>query len=133
MSLVFAPSVRDARAAAVVAQFDKAVAPGTIELYATTQPAAGAAPGGSPITTLTLAKPCGVVSDGVIAFFDSAPAQVLTSATVLWARGKDGDGSWVVDGNVAVTGTPGAAFTLDTVALLAGAFVFLHNATLTEP
>ena len=37
------------------------------------------------------------------------------------------------DGNVAVTGTPGAAFTLPDVVLYAGAFVFLFGATLTEP
>jgi hypothetical protein len=48
-------------------------------------------------------------------------------------RGKDGDGNWVLDGDAAVTGTPGAAFTLADVVLYAGAFVFLFEATLSEP
>lgn len=133
MSLAFSGAVRTARAQATVNQFDKASTPGRLELYATTQPAAGGAAGGSPIATITLQKPCGVVVAGVIQFAITQPAQVNPSGTVLWARGVDGDGNWVCDGNVAVTGTPGAAFTLPDTALYAGAFVFLFNATLTEP
>ncbi|MEF8769422.1 hypothetical protein [Candidatus Accumulibacter contiguus] len=133
MSLFFSDFVRNARANAIVAQLDRAATPGTLELYYTTQPAAGAAPGGSPATIITLQKPCGTVSAGVISFTTTQPAQLLTGGTVLWARARDGDGYWMLDGNVAVTGTPGAAFTLPDVVMYAGAFVFLFNATLTEP
>ncbi len=133
MSLAFSDFVRDARANALIGQIDRAANPGTLELYYTTQPAAGAAPGGSPATTITLQKPCGTVSAGVIHFTTTQPAQLPDSGTVLWARVKDGDGYWMADGNVAVTGTPGAAFTLPEVELYAGAFVFLFGATLTEP
>lgn len=133
MSLGFSPSLRQARAEATVGRLDAASAPGSIELYATAQPAFGAAAGGSPLAVMTLQKPCGSASGGVIAFAPSLPAQVVTGGTVLWARAKDGDGNWVIDGNVAVTGTPGAGFTLDDVVLYAGAFVFLFGATLTEP
>lgn len=133
MSLQFSTATRSARAEAVVGQFDKAATAGRLELYTTIQPAAGAAPGGSPIVTITLQKPCGTVTAGVIAFAISVPAQILASGDVLWARGVDGDGNWVCDGNVAVTGTPGAGFTIDDVTLYAGAFVFLFGATLTEP
>ena len=133
MSLGFSPSLRQARAEAVVARLDAAATPGSIELYATTQPAPGATAGGSPLAVMVLQKPCGSVSGGVVSFAVSLPAQVLTGGTVLWARAKDGDGLWVIDGNVAVTGTPGAGFTLDDVVLYAGAFVFLFGATLTEP
>lgn len=133
MSLFFSDFVRNARANAIVAQLDRAATPGTLELYYTTQPAAGAAPGGSPATIITLQKPCGTVSAGVISFTTTQPAQLPTGGTVLWARARDGDGYWMLDGNVAVTGTPGAAFTLPDVVMYAGAFVFLFNATLTEP
>lgn len=132
MSLEFSDFVRNARANALVGQLDRAANPGTLELYYTTQPAKGAA-GGTPATIITLQKPCGTVSGGVITFTTTQPAQLLTSGTVLWARAKDGDGYWMLDGNVAVTGTPGAAFTLPEVVLYAGAFVFLFGATLTEP
>lgn len=133
MSLSFSTAARNARAEAIIAQFDKAATPGTLELYSTTQPSPGAAAGGSPLAIIPLQKPCGTVSGGVISFITSQPAQVSPGGTVLWARGKDGDGYWVLDGNVAVTGTSGAAFTLADVVLYAGAFVFLFNATLTEP
>jgi hypothetical protein len=116
-----------------VGLFDRAATPGKIELYATTQPAAGASPGGSPLATIILQKPCGTVASGVITFVTTQPAQLAASGTVLWARGYDGDSYWLLDGNVAVTGTAGAAFTLADVVLYAGAFVFLFNATLTEP
>jgi len=49
MSLVFSDATRSARAQATIGQLDKAATPGRLELYATTQPAAGAAPGGSPM------------------------------------------------------------------------------------
>lgn len=133
MGLEFSDATRSARAEATMGQLDKAATPGRLELYTTTQPAAGAAAGGSPIATITLQKPSGTVVDGVITFAVSQPVQVTPSGDVLWARGTDGDGNWVLDGDVAVTGTPGAAFTLDDVALYTGAFVFLFNATLTEP
>ncbi len=133
MSLQFSTALRSARAAATVGQFDKAATPGRLDLYTTTQPAGGAAPGGSPIATITLQKPCGTVASGVITFAVSVPAQVLSTGDVLWARGVDGDGNWVCDGDVAVTGTPGAVFTLADVTLYAGAFVFLFDATLSEP
>jgi len=133
MSLVFAPATRTARGAAVVGQLDKAGASGRLELYGTTQPAPGAAPGGSPLVVITLQKPCGTVTNGVLTFSITQPVQINPGGTVLWARGVDGDGAWVFDGNVQVTGTPGAAFTIDDVELYAGAFIFLFNATLTEP
>lgn len=133
MSLALSSAIRDARANAIVGQIDRAATPGTLELYYTTQPAAGASPGGSAAASITLAKPCGTVSGGVIHFANSVPAQVAAGGTVLWARVRDGDGNWMIDGNVAVTGTQGAAFTLDNVVLYAGAFVFLFNATLSEP
>ena len=133
MSLSFADSLRTARALATVAQLDRAATPATLSLYYTTQPAAGADPGGSAAAVITLQKPCGTVTDGVIHFATTQPAQVAASGQVLWARARDGDGYWLIDGHVALTGTPGAVFTLDDIDLYAGAFVFLFNATLTEP
>ena len=37
-----------------------------IQFYSTAQPANGAAPGGLPVATATLAKPCGVIAGGVL-------------------------------------------------------------------
>lgn len=133
MSLGFALSVRNARAQAVVDQLDKAALPGSLAIFATAQPPTGDPPGGAWLVNIPLQKPCGTVANGVITFAVTQPAQVNPGGTALWARGYDGDGNFVVDGNVAVTGTPGAAFTLDNVDLNLGAFVFLSTATLSEP
>lgn len=133
MSLGFALSVRNARAQAVVDHLDKAALPGSLAIFATAQPSTGDPPGGAPLASIPLQKPCGTVANGVITFNVTQPGQVNPGGTAVWARGYDGDGNFVVDGNVAVTGTPGAAFTLDNVVLLLGAFVFLSAATLSEP
>lgn len=132
MNLAFSPSLRQARAEAIVADFDKAATAGRIELYATTQPAGGASAGGSPLVTIALQKPCGTVTAGVVTFATTPPGQINPGGVALWARGRDGDGNWVIDGDVGVTGSD-AVFTLDDVTLLLGGFLFLFGATLTEP
>lgn len=132
MSTHFSPALRTARAEQIIGKLDAAATPGRIEVYATTQPSPGAE-GGTPLATIVLQKPCGTAANGVLAFAITPPAQVATSGTILWARGKDGNGNWVLDGNVAVTGTPGATFTMDSVSVFAGAFLFLFGATFTEP
>ncbi len=133
MSLGFSLSVRNARAQAVVDQLDKATLPGSLAVFATTQPATGAPPGGAPLVTIPLQKPCGTVANGVITFAVTQPGQINPGGNAAWVRAYDGDGNFVVDGDCAVTGTPGAAFTLDNVTLNLGAFVFLSAATLSEP
>ncbi len=133
MSLYFSPSLRQARASAIVTDFDKAATAGRIEIYATTQPAGGEAAGGSPMVTIPLQKPCGTATGGVLTFATTSPGQINPGGTALWARGFDGDSNWVIDGDLAVTGTPGAVFTLDDPVLLLGGFIFLSGATLTEP
>ncbi len=126
-------SARNARAAALVSQIDKASSAGTLKIFTTTQPAPGGAPSGTPIAIVPLQKPCGTVANGQITFAITQPAQISASGTAVWARAEDGDGNWVADGDIAVTGTPDAAFTIGSTALFAGAFIFLFNATLTEP
>ncbi len=132
MSLTFSDALRNARANSLVQILDQ-YPPGTIELYVNTQPAPGGTPGDEPVAIIALQDPCGTVSNGVLTFATTPPVQVLYSGTLHWARLRDGLGRWLLDGNVAVTGTSGAAFTMDNLVLFQGAFVFLYNATLTEP
>lgn len=133
MSLALSTAVRSARAQTLADLLDAGTIGGKVELYSTTQPAAGGAAGGSPQVTIRLQKPCGTVTDGVLAFATTAPGQVTPGGDVLWARLYDGDNVWIGDGDVGITGDPDAAFTLDDNTLLLGAFVFLSGATLTEP
>ncbi len=132
MSLVFSDALRNARANSLVQILDQ-YQPGTIELYVNTQPAPGESPGDEPLAIIPLQSPCGTVSNGVLSFTTTQPVQLIYGGTLHWARLRDGLGRWLLDGNIAVTGTPGAAFTLADVLVFQGAFIFLYNATLTEP
>lgn len=135
MGFAWSLDIRNARLEAIRGQIDRANAPGRIRVYATTQPTPGGASGGAPMVSIVLQKPCGTVANGVLTFATSTPAQINPGGGALWARVEDGDGYWLGDGNVAVTGTPGAAFTLADTTLYAGAFLFLFGpaASISEP
>lgn len=101
-----------------------------IQLYATAQPALGAA-GGTPLVEITLAKPCGAVVANVLVLAALVPGGVLieTTGTVLWARWLNGNGDLVADGTV-TDSSPGATgdFRIagtDGTTIYAGAYALL--------
>lgn len=81
----------------------------TIEVYASERPAPGAAPGGSPLVTPVLAKPCGEIVDGILVLEAQDPTGelIMNSGPALWARFKNGDGIWAFDADVSVDGGTG--------------------------
>ena len=84
----------------------------TIEVYSTDRPGSGAAPGGSPMVVVVLAKPCGEVIDGLLHLVANEPAGELIlvgdgSTPAKWARFKNGAGAWAMDADVSVSGGGG--------------------------
>lgn len=113
---------------------DTGVQNSRIHLYATVQPATGADPGGAPLVTLLLAKPCGTVTGGALALEQADPAgdMIMSTGTVVWARWVNGNDALVADGTVsdsAGTGDIKLNGTTGTL-LYAGAYALLGSATL---
>lgn len=73
-----------------------------LQLFASTQPAPGAAPASTPQAEIVLATPCGTITAGVWSLTpaDSAGALVLTTGIPRWARWLAANGDWVADGTV---------------------------------
>lgn len=132
MSLTLSPTVRNARATALLAALDGAATPATLRVYTAPAPTPGDA-----ITTqtllaeFTLDDPAGSVTgptltltlpDSVVVAADGAPA---------WARLSDGDDTWVLDGDAGLTGS-GAWFVLDAGEWFASGIASLTLGTFTE-
>jgi hypothetical protein len=105
-----------------------------IHLYATAQPATGADPGGAPLVTLRLSKPCGVVTAGSLLLTQAEVGGdlIMVTGSVLWARWVNGDDVLVADGTVSDSAGAGD-IKLDGTAgtlLYAGAYALLGSATL---
>jgi len=113
---------------------DTGVQNSRIMLYATSQPALGADPGGAPLVTLLLAKPCGTVTGNALTLVqaDLGGDLIMDTGSVVWARWVNGDDALVADGTVsdsAGTGDIKLAGTTGTL-LYAGARALLGSATL---
>ncbi|OGB58451.1 MAG: hypothetical protein A2496_17115 [Burkholderiales bacterium RIFOXYC12_FULL_60_6] len=108
MTLAISAAHNDARLEGTRSFADMGASNSRIYLYATTQPATGADPAGSPVAIITLAKPCGAVVDNllVLAQNDLTGDLILATNTVLWARWISGTDALVADGTVSdSTGT----------------------------
>lgn len=102
MSVELSPAHNEARLTATLAFANTGAGNSTIEFYATAQPNFGDSPGSSPVVTAILAKPCGIVSAGVLELTQADLAGDLVTGTgaVLWARWKNGAGVIVLDADV---------------------------------
>lgn len=120
MSLVISPALAEARVAATRDFIDLGTLPGRIRFYGNTQPAAGATPGTSPLAEITLTKPCGSIADAVLTLTqaDAGGDLILANGAAVWARMVNGNGDFVMDGDVSdetgsgsfkVAGTTGTA------------------------
>jgi hypothetical protein len=100
------------RAAASVGRrnfLDTGSANATAEIYATDRPAGGGEPGGVPLLTVVLAKPCGVITAGslILAANDPAGELIAHSGIAVWARFVNGAGEWAFDCDVSISGGVG--------------------------
>lgn len=123
--LAYSSTLKDNRMTQIVALIDAGAGPGTLEIGTT-----GMA---SVLATLTLADPCGTVSDGVL-IFDFDPDISDTSAdntgAAAEARIKDSAGNVIVSG--LTVGTSGSHINLSSVAITAGDTVALTTGTITH-
>ena len=76
--------------------------PSRIFLYADAGAATGAAPSGTPLATVTLARPCGTLAAGVLTLHpaDAAGSMVLSTGVALAAQWLRGDGLLIAAGTV---------------------------------
>lgn len=100
-----------------------------VELYATTRPAPGAAPGGSPLVTVTMSNPPGTVDGALFRIVLTIPieGQIAVAGDALWARIYDGAGAWWADASVSDEAGSGE-IKLQTITLAVGAFVRITSA-----
>jgi hypothetical protein len=87
--------------------------------------------------TLTFAKPCGVVANGVLTFNPIAEdSSADATGTATWARITNGDdpaiaANFVMDVDVGISGS-GAQFILNTTSISAGGPIRCESGTITE-
>lgn len=123
MAVNYRTSLKTTRMNAVVTDIDGGAGPGTLEIctaaYATV------------LAVLTLADPCGTVSNGVLTFSaitqDSAADNGGTAAV---ARIKDSNGNVIIDG--LTVGTSGANINLNTTTIVANDIVQITSASITH-
>ena len=102
MTIAIGPEHAMAQLAASLVFADAGGGPSVIKVYTTTQPAAGAAPGGAEQAAIVLAQPCATLAAGVLTLHPADPtgAMVLASGLPRWARWERFDGLLVADGTV---------------------------------
>ena len=104
-----------------------------LEIYGTTKPDPGDPPGGDPLVTLVLAKPCGSIVSNKLDLVQEEVGgdMVLFSGTAVWGRLVNANGDWAGDGTVSLAAGDGA-FKLagDSLDLYAGGYVVLGTAAL---
>ncbi len=128
MGFAMSATLRAARLTQILAALDAASTPARILFYATVQPAAGAAAGGTAIAAVTLAQPAGSVTGTVLQItVPENPGQFVADGTIVWARFVDGNDTWIADADVTesggdgtVTVTPRAGYTGGYVKLTSG-------------
>lgn len=100
----------------------------TIDIYATTRPGVGDAPGASPLATFVLPKPAGTIDAGVLTLAPVDDALIMATGVAAWARvSANGAALWDCD----VSDTAGTAtIRLATTQLYAGGSVRLASGTL---
>jgi hypothetical protein len=134
MNIKLATTIRSARITLVRDALDANASPGYFELYTGTQPATG----GAAITTqiklgtLTLSKPCGTISNGVLTFdaiADDAAAD--DSGQIAWARFYDGGGNFVMDGDCG-DNSSNALVKFNSLNVLQGGLIEILSGSLTE-
>lgn len=131
MTVAQSQAFQGAANAGRLAFLDTGTGSASIEIYGTTRPLAGEAPGDTPLVTITLAKPCGAVVSGVLVL-EAADAEgplILRGGAATWARFKNADGEWAFDSDVSEDGGAGEV-QFPNINLLAGGRTPLRLSTI---
>jgi hypothetical protein len=133
----FAMTLRNARLQQIVAAFDAAATPGSILLYTV---GSGRPQTGGAITdqvllgTVGLSQPCGTITSAVLtfnAFVDDLIAD--DTGLISWARGVDGNGTFVTDMGCSALGDPSPkTLVFNTLSVQAGGVIQIVSGTFTE-
>ena len=91
----------------------------TIEVYGTTRPAIGAAPGDTALCVIQLATPVGSVAGGLLELEQFEDGLILRSGTAVWCRVKNGNGVFGFDMDAGESGSNAEAI-FSTTQLFAG-------------
>lgn len=128
-----ATAIRSSRMQALLNAIDANATPGTLALYTATQPATGAAITDQVLLgTLTFARPCGSVTDGVLTFYAiSQDGNADATGIATWARARDGNGVFVADMDVGLTNS-GAAVQMDNTQIYQGGIISVTSGTITD-
>lgn len=100
----------------------------TVSLYTTTRPANGEDAGGAAQAVITLPKPAGTISAGVLTLGTAEDALILSTGVALWAR-IEANSVILLDCDVSDTGGT-ATIRLATTTLYAGGSVRLASGVL---
>jgi hypothetical protein len=133
MNLGLAVSLRSARLGLVAVALDAAATPGLVRLYSGTQPATGASITSQVLQcSVPLNDPCATLAGTVLTFPSATADGVRVAAdTITWARFVDGDGNFVLDGDVTVSGG-GGFVTVSAVTGAIGALLRFFGGSLSE-
>lgn len=87
---------------ATMAWADTGAGSSRLQIFTSAQPASGDAAGAAPQVEFVLAKPCGVITDGVWSLTAAEPGgtMVLVNGIPRWGRWLTASGAWVADGDV---------------------------------
>lgn len=100
MTFRIASALSSAQIAASLARADTGTDSAQVLIYATTRPASPGVHSDTPQVTLTLTKPCGAITAGVLALTALAPGLVQATGLPRWAEWRAADGALLADGSV---------------------------------
>lgn len=101
-----------------------------IRVYEGARPAANGTPNGPMLIEIELAKPCGVVSGGVLTLAQSETNPVaVAGGTAVWGRIVNGNGDWAMDCDVSGLGGSGE-IKLSNTTVFSGGTVVLASAVM---
>ena len=92
--------LNEARLQGVVSFLDTGLANAKVQIYDATRPAFAAPPGNTPLVEVSLTKPCGTVSGGLLTLTQLEDGLIMRSGTATWARVINGDGLIAFDCDV---------------------------------
>lgn len=129
MTFKIKESIRSAMLQEIVDALDAKTLPGSMLLYAGTQPSTGGASTSDVLqATITLDKPSGSVAAAVVTFVAAVEGQRVAEDTIGWCRFVDGDGGYVADAKVLAVGDSGTAdIRIGNVNGFIGAFIRLAS------
>ena len=134
MGAKFSTQLRNARSQQIVNLIDADANPGYIEFYTSPQPPVS----GDTITTqtllgtVTLSKPCGTVSNGILTFdIITEDASADATGDLAFGRVFNGAGTFVIDGDCGNL-VSNAMFKFDSLTVLSGGIIAVSSGALTE-